>query len=95
MIDLPHTETKSKEDRLNRAEWISAASFGLSVLLLAYVAGVDVQRLNDQDRRLSALESSETMSASKIESLLVTTMRIDTNVTALAEREREHRGGGK
>lgn len=95
MIGPIDAEKNAKEDRLSRAEWIAATALALSVAQGCYVAGVETQRLNDHERRLSALKSSEVMSAGKIETLLVTTTRIDANVAAIADRENERRGNSK
>lgn len=93
--NTPETELQTMERGLTRAEWMAAASLILSTVTGAYLAGVEVQRLNDHDRRLSAVEAAQASSAGKIETLLITTSRIDANVSALtdqAKEERERRG---
>ena len=74
---------------MTRAEWIAAAALIISLIQGAYVAGVEVQRLNDHDRRISAAETAQSGQAAKIEQLLITTARIDANVAALADRAKE------
>jgi basic membrane lipoprotein Med (substrate-binding protein (PBP1-ABC) superfamily) len=91
MSDVTETETRMMERGLNRAEWLGAAALALSFVQGAYIAGVEVQRLNDHDRRLASVESAQASSAGKIETLLITTSRIDANVSALAEQAKEQR----
>lgn len=88
-------ELSNKEAGLTRAEWIAAAALAISIIQGAYVAGVEVQRLNDHDRRLSSIETAQGATQAKIEQLLITTARIDANVEALAERSKEQRAGGR
>jgi len=76
---------------LTRAEWMGAASLGISALTLAYMAGVQVQQINDLDRRATALEAGRAVNAAKIEQLLITSARIDANVASLTEQARERR----
>lgn len=81
--------------RVTRAEWIAAAALVISILQGAYVAGIEVQRLNDHDRRLANMEEQQDRSAGKIEQLLVTVARIDANVSTLTDdraRERQQKG---
>lgn len=85
------TGSSKMERGLTRAEWIAAASLGLSMLQGTYIAGVEVQRLNDHDRRIISLETGQDQLAAKIEEIRVTSARIDANVTALAEQARERR----
>lgn len=73
-----------QDQSFTKAEWMAAAALCLSFVQGAYIAGVEIQRLNDQDRRLASLEAAQAASAGKIEQLLITTTRIDANVTALA-----------
>lgn len=77
---------------LTRAEWMAAASLVLSTLTMAYMAGVEVQRLNDHDRRIISLETSQDRMTAKIEEIRVTSARIDANVAALTDQARERRG---
>lgn len=79
------------EQGLTRAEWIAAAALGLSLLQGTYIAGVEVQRLNDHDRRIGGLEVQQDGIVSKIEEIRVTNARIDANVAALTEQTRERR----
>lgn len=87
---MPTEETA----RVTRAEWIAAAALVISILQGAYVAGVEVQRLNDHDRRLVNMEEQQDRSDGKIKQLLVTVARIDANVSALTDRTREQHQKG-
>jgi hypothetical protein len=71
---------------------MAAASLVLSTLTMAYMAGVEVQRLNDHDRRIISLETSQDRMTAKIEEIRVTSARIDANVAALTDQARERRG---
>lgn len=73
---------------MTRAEWIAAAALIVSCGTGLYTAGIEVQRLNDHDRRLAAVEASETISTVKIE-------RIDANVSLLVEEAKERRERSK
>lgn len=73
---------------MTRAEWIAAAALIISCGTGLYTAGIEVQRLNDHDRRLTSVEASETASTVKIE-------RIDANVSLLVEEAKERRERGK
>ena len=77
-----------QEQALTRAEWIAAAALIVSCGTGLYTAGIEVQRLNDHDRRLAAVEASETISTVKIE-------RIDANVSLLVEEAKERRERSK
>ena len=91
-----NTEAQERQEKaLTRAEWMSAFALIGMVLQGAYLAGVEMQRLNDHDRRLSNIETAQVTSSGKVEQLLITVSRIDANVTALAERAQEQRGLGK
>lgn len=70
---------------------MGAASLMLSALTGAYMAGVQVQQINDLKRRTDGLEAIQTSNANKIEQLLIITTRTDANVASLAERGREMR----
>lgn len=83
--------TEQTEQKLTRAEWMGAASLALSALTLAYMAGVQVQQISDLTRRATALEGTQTSNANKIEQLLITTSRIDANVSSLADQAGERR----
>lgn len=83
------------ERGLTRAEWIAAAALALSLLQGTYIAGVEVQRLNDHDRRIGGLEVGQDRIVSKVEEIRVTSARIDANVSALAEQTRDQRGRGR
>ena len=85
-------DQERQEQALTRAEWIAAAALIISCGTGLYTAGIEVQRLNDHDRRLTAVEASQNMASGKIETLLVTTSRIDANVASLAEQAKERRG---
>jgi len=76
---------------LTRAEWIAAAALGLSLLQGTYIAGVEVQRLNDHDRRIGGLEVQQDRIVTKVEEIRITSARIDANVAALTEQARERR----
>lgn len=69
---------------MTRAEWISSAAFFFAAASIVYSAGIETQRLNDLDRRLTAVEASYGVTAAKVE-------RIDANVTLLVEEEKERR----
>jgi len=86
------SEPAKEGGALTRAEWMAAASLVLSTLTMAYMAGVEVQRLNDHDRRIISLETSQDRMTAKIEEIRVTSARIDANVAALTEQARERRG---
>lgn len=86
-IDNPTQEERG----LTRAEWMGAASLGLSALTLAYMAGVQVQQISDLNRRTTSLETVQQSNATKIEQLLITTSRIDANVASLTEQARDRR----
>ena len=77
-----------QEKALTRAEWIAATALIISCGTGLYTAGIEVQRLNDQDRRLTAVEAVATTSATKLE-------RIDANVSLLVEEAKERRERGK
>lgn len=82
---------ETMERGLTRAEWMAAASLVLSTLTMAYMAGVEVQRLNDHDRRIVSLETGQDRMVAKVEEIRVTSARIDANVSALTEQAREGR----
>ncbi len=84
--------TEPTPSKLSRAEWIAGAAFAISILQASYIAGVEVQRLNDQDRRITEIESVQTAREGKIEQLLIATTRIDANLAALTERANDWRG---
>jgi hypothetical protein len=88
-------QSLKEEGALTRAEWMAAAALGLSLLQGTYIAGVEVQRLNDHDRRIGGLEVQQDRIATKVEEIRVTSARIDANVAALAEITRERRGGNR
>jgi hypothetical protein len=83
------------ERGVTRAEWFAGAAFLISAASIIYSAGLQTQRINDHDRRLTAVEASQSTAAGKIETLLVTTSRIDANVSALADQAKEQRERGK
>lgn len=99
MTDHTHPDqienSQLMEKGLTRAEWIAAAALALSLLQGTYIAGVEVQRLNDHDRRIGGLEVGQDRIVSKVEEIRVTSARIDANVSALAEQTRDRRGGDR
>lgn len=78
---------------MTRAEWMAAAALAVSLIQGAYIAGVEVQRLNDHDRRIIGLEAGQDRMAAKVEEIRVTSARIDANVSALAEQAHERMRG--
>lgn len=95
MTPSNHTDPSPTEKGLTRAEWMAAASLVLSTLTMAYMAGIEVQRLNDHDRRIIGLEAGQDRMAAKVEEIRVTSARIDANVSALTEQARERRERGR
>ncbi len=85
------TKVNQQATALTRAEWIAAGALIISTGTGLYTAGIEVQRLNDHDRRLAAVEASESTASGKIEQLLITTSRIDANVTTLTDQSKEQR----
>lgn len=83
------------ERGLTRAEWMAAASLVLSTLTMAYMAGVEVQRMNDHERRIGGLEVGQDRIVTKVEEIRITSARIDANVSALTEQARERRDRGR
>ncbi len=77
-----------QEQALTRAEWIAAGALFISAATGLFEVGVNYQRLNEYDRRLTAVEASATASSTKIE-------RIDANVSLLVEEAKERRELGK
>ena len=90
----PRWQLREMERGLSRAEWISVAALIITGMQGAYLAGVVVQQIHDQDRRISAVETVQTSNASKIEQLLITTSRIDANVSSLTDQSRARRDRG-
>lgn len=91
MSDAPVTDPDTNmEQKMTRAEWIAAAALALSAVQGAYIAGVEVQRLNEHDRRLAGLEETDRTTGQKIETLLMTTARIDANVADMHETVHPH-----
>ena len=80
---------------LTRAEWMAAAALVLSMVQGAYIAGVEVQRLNDHDRRLTNIETAQVTSSGKIEQILIAESRIEANIAALADQAKEKRDDRK
>ena len=95
MTDQTADAQERQEQALTRAEWIAAAALIISCGTGLYTAGVEVQRLNDHDRRLASVEASQSTQSGKIETLLITTSRIDANVSALAQQAQERRDRSK
>ena len=77
--------------KMARVEWIAGAALGISILQGAYLVGFDVQRLAEIERRVRDIEGVQTARAGQIEQLLVTTTRVDANVSALTDRLNEMR----
>lgn len=75
-------------NNMTRAEWMAAASLLISTLTMAYMAGIEIQRLNDHDRRIISLEVGQDQQAAKIEEIRVTSARIDANVASLTDQAR-------
>lgn len=69
---------------MTRAEWISIAAFGVSILGGAFSLGIVYADVQDHDRRLGAVELSNDALVAKVE-------RIDANVQFLTELAREER----
>jgi len=69
---------------VTRAEWISIAAFGVSILGGAFSLGIVYADVQDHDRRLGAVELSNDALVAKVE-------RIDANVQFLTELAREER----
>lgn len=88
-------ETLQEAASLKRTEWLAYIALIVSLGGGIYIVGVDVQRLNDYDRRIAAMETYQGTSSGKIETLLVTTARIDANVASLTDEQHTHRGGGQ
>ena len=80
---------------MTRAEWMAAAALVLSMVQGAYIAGVEVQRLNDHDRRLTNIETAQVTSSGKIEQILIAESRIEANIAALADQAKEKRDDRK
>lgn len=86
-----HQPQTQQEQSLTRAEWISSAAFIIAAASIIYTAGIETQRLNDHDRRITVVETTENMQSGKIESVLVTASRIEAKLDAqIDERNREH-----
>lgn len=69
---------------ITRAEVISVVAVSLNILTLVFGAGVMWADIQDQERRLAAVEASNTSLVQRVE-------RIDANVTFLADLAREER----
>ena len=74
---------------------MAAAALVLSMVQGAYIAGVEVQRLNDHDRRLTNIETAQVTSSGKIEQILIAESRIEANIAALADQAKEKRDDRK
>ena len=82
---IPTSDGGWQMSGITRAEVISVLAVTLNILTLVFGAGVMWADIQDQERRLSTVEVSNTALVAKVE-------RIDANVTFLAELAREDRG---
>lgn len=82
---------RNTDRKITRAEWISAGSLVIAVLNGAYLAGVEVQRLNDHDRRIAGVERAQEQTDGRIEAIGLKVERIDANTKFLADLAREQR----
>ena len=79
------TERRWQVSNITRAEVLAIIAVSLNILTLVFGAGVMWGDIQDQERRIVAVEQSTDQLVQKVE-------RIDANVTFLAELAREERG---
>lgn len=89
--ETPNDHQKTMERRVTRADWFAGSALLIASAGIIYSAGLQSQRLDDHDRRLTTIEAAQASNASKVEQLLITTARIDANVSALADRAKDDR----
>lgn len=83
---------------VKRSEYIATAAFALNVLTLVFGAGVYVNQIAVQGRAIEELKAVRANDRRDFDDLKTIVIRIDANVTTLAERAREDRetmGRGK
>jgi len=82
---------ETKRISVTRAEWFGALALALSVLEGAYLGGIEAERVNDHDRRITGIEVGQAARSTKIDGLIETTTRMDTELNELIELEKERR----
>lgn len=79
------------ERGVKRSEYLAAAALGLNCLTLAFGAGVYVNTIQVQGRAIEELQAAQKASDKGLNDLRETVIRIDANVSFLADRAREDR----
>ncbi len=94
-MNTPTDNETMNQRGLNRAEWIAAAAVIISSVGTMFSAGIEVQRINDHERRLTAVEAEQSAIAGKVEQLLSTTSRTAQSVQDIDELLKEQRERSK
>ncbi len=82
---MQNNDNTPQEQSWTRAEWISTGGFVISILTLIFVAGSVWQSVQDQERRIVILETSNNRLVPMVE-------RIDERVAFMSDLAREERG---